>query len=103
MKFLRVFQNSINWLESIGFIDGFLPFPKVRKLKVCCVSVPEAGHLVPTVQVGCAETRGKDEATSKAFIFFVFRWGFFFKTSGYLKGSQLNDGISTMSFRSQSF
>ena len=53
VKFLRIFRNSINWLESSGFLDEFLPFPKVRKLKVCCVSIPEAGHLVPTVQVGC--------------------------------------------------
>ena len=70
MKFLRVFQNSINWLESIGFIDGFLPFPKVRKLKVCCVSIPEAGHLVPTVQVACAETRGMKQRPGLSFFLF---------------------------------
>lgn len=87
VKFLRVFQNSINWLESIGFIDGFLPFPKVRKLKVCCVSVPEAGHLVPTVQVGCAETRGKDEATwTQGFHFFCFQMAIFLENLGVLEG-----------------
>ena len=38
---------------------------------MCCVSIPEAGHLVPTVQVGF-KTRGKDEATSQAFDFVFF-------------------------------
>lgn len=62
-------------------------FPKVRKLKVCCVSIPEAGHLVPTVQVGCAETRGKDEATwSQGFHFFCFQMGIFLQNLGVLEG-----------------
>jgi len=35
---------------------------QVRKLKVCCVSIPEAGHLVPTVQVAKALARRGHES-----------------------------------------
>lgn len=35
---------------------------QVRRLKVACVSIPEAGHLVPTVQVAKALARRGHEA-----------------------------------------
>lgn len=100
VKFLRVFQNSINWLESHRIHWWIPPISKGPKAEsvLCLYSWSW------TFGSYCAGGLWMKQRGPKAFIFFLFSDGdFSSKPWGYLKGSQLNDGISTMSCWSQSF